>query len=156
MDATTYDIGHAAPAAAAVPPASSPEEVFTIGDLAREFGTTLRALRFYEDKGLLAPRRDGMTRLYSIADRERLAVILKGKQLGFTLAEIRALVAARTGVPGAAPTHANGATETRAAGGLALTRERCLKQLAQLERQRSEIDSAIHELKTIADSLAAA
>lgn len=154
MDATTYGIGHIAPAAPAVPPTSATEETFTIGDLAREFGTTLRALRFYEDKGLLAPRRDGMTRLYSVADRERLAVILKGKQLGFTLAEIRALVAARTGIPGAA--HGNGAVEAGAAGGLALTRERCLKQLTQLERQRSEIDAAISELKGIADSLAAA
>lgn len=152
MDATTYDIGHAAPATAAMLPPSPLEEAFTIGDLAREFGTTLRALRFYEDKGLLAPRRDGMTRLYSAADRERLAVILKGKQLGFTLAEIRALVAAKTGaIPGAASANENGA-----ANGLALTRDRCLKQLAQLERQRAEIESAIHELKGIADSLAAA
>ncbi|MFH3481264.1 MerR family transcriptional regulator [Xanthobacter variabilis] len=155
---TTYDVahtsGHAAPAGTMAPPASPMEEVFTIGDLAREFGTTLRALRFYEDKGLLAPRRDGMTRLYSVADRERLAVILKGKQLGFTLAEIRALVAAKTGVPAVSNVPAAG--ESGAAGGLALTRERCLKQLAQLERQRTEIDAAIHELKGIADSLAAA
>ncbi|MGR7995661.1 MULTISPECIES: MerR family transcriptional regulator [unclassified Xanthobacter] len=121
------------------------EDVFTIGDLAREFGTTLRALRFYEDKGLIAPRRDGMTRLYSATDRERLKVILKGKQLGFTLAEIRALVAAHTGA----------AADHDAAQGLALTRERCLKQLAQLERQRGEIDSAIAELQSIANSLAA-
>lgn len=153
MDATMYDVAHTtshiAPATALVPPASPAEETFTIGDLAREFGTTLRALRFYEDKGLLAPRRDGMTRLYSVADRERLAVILKGKQLGFTLAEIRALVAAKTGMPDAA-------AEGTAASGLALTRDRCLKQLAQLERQRSEIDAAIDELKGIAESLAAA
>ncbi|MDQ0503286.1 MerR family transcriptional regulator [Xanthobacter agilis] len=150
MDATTYDVahalGHAAAAAPLAPPSSPAEEAFTIGDLAREFGTTLRALRFYEDKGLLSPRRDGMTRLYSATDRERLTVILKGKQLGFTLAEIRALVAAKTGTP---------AAESGAANGLALTRERCLKQLAQLERQRGEIDSAIEELKGIAETLAA-
>ncbi|MFG1418734.1 MerR family DNA-binding transcriptional regulator [Xanthobacter sp. V0B-10] len=152
MDATTYDLGHTSshtPATGSVmPPAAPAEELFTIGDLAREFGTTLRALRFYEDKGLLAPRRDGMTRLYSATDRERLAVILKGKQLGFTLAEIRALVAAKTGIPGTPASEG-------AAGGLALTRERCLRQLTQLERQRSDIDAAIHELKNIADSLAA-
>ncbi|MFG1477640.1 MerR family DNA-binding transcriptional regulator [Xanthobacter sp. V4C-4] len=150
MEVTTYDLGHSASAVVSALSSSPAEESFTIGDLAREFGTTLRALRFYEDKGLLAPRRDGMTRLYSAADRERLAVILKGKQLGFTLAEIRALVTAKTGpIPG-------GDHDLPAASGLALTRDRCLKQLTQLERQRSEIDAAITELKTIADGLAAA
>ncbi|QRG07381.1 MerR family DNA-binding transcriptional regulator [Xanthobacter dioxanivorans] len=113
--------------------------VFTIGDLSREFAITLRALRFYEDKGLLSPRRDGMTRLYSESDRRRLAVILKGKHLGFTLAEIRLLVAAHDGEEGS----------------LSLTRDRCLSQLAQLERQRSEIDAAIEELKSMANQLAA-
>ncbi len=152
MDANTYEIGRGLSHPVALPRADGKvdtlgkaEDVFTIGDLAREFGTTLRALRFYEDKGLIAPRRDGMTRLYSATDRERLKVILKGKQLGFTLAEIRALVAAHTGA----------AADHDAAQGLALTRERCLKQLAQLERQRGEIDSAIAELQSIANSLAA-
>src|SRR3712207_115337 len=64
---------------------------YTIGDLAREFGVTLRTLRFYEDRGLLSPR-DGTARIYDARDRERLSVILKGKQLGFTLTEIRAMV----------------------------------------------------------------
>lgn len=114
--------------------------LFTIGDLSREFAVTLRALRFYEDKGLLTPRRDGMTRLYSEADRRRLEVILKGKHLGFTLAEIRALVAAHDGQE----------------AGLSLSRDRCLSQLAQLERQRSEIDAAIVELRSMATELAAA
>lgn len=113
--------------------------VFTIGDLSREFGITLRALRFYEDKGLISPRRDGMTRLYSESDRKRLAVILKGKHLGFTLAEIRALVAA----------HEGGESE------LSLSRDRCLSQIAQLERQRGEIDTAIAELKSMATAFAA-
>ncbi|MGQ3672355.1 MerR family transcriptional regulator [Xanthobacter sp. TB0136] len=124
------------------------EELFTIGELAREFSTTLRALRFYEDKGLLSPRREGMTRLYTAADRERLGVILKGKHLGFTLSEIRALVAAHASST-AAP------SAECAEAGLALTRDRCLKQLAQLERQRAEIDSAICELKSLAESMPA-
>ncbi|MBA4791416.1 MAG: MerR family DNA-binding transcriptional regulator [Rhizobiales bacterium] len=119
------------------------DDVHTIGDLARDFGVTLRALRFYEDKGLLSPRREGLSRLYSTKDRERLALILKGKRLGFTLAEIRGLIAAHEGT-------------TSAAGGLALTRERCLTQLTQLERQRSEIEAAIAELRDTADRLAAA
>jgi DNA-binding transcriptional MerR regulator len=66
---------------------------YTIGDLAREFGVTLRTLRFYEDRGLLSPRREGLARIYDAQDRSRLAVILKGKRLGFTLTEIRAMVA---------------------------------------------------------------
>jgi DNA-binding transcriptional MerR regulator len=64
----------------------------TIGDIAREFDVTLRTLRFYESRGLLAPRREGMNRFYSQKDRARLALILKGKKLGFTLAEIRTMV----------------------------------------------------------------
>src|SRR5215472_17921874 len=70
---------------------------FTISELSREFGVTLRALRFYENKGLIAPRRDGNLRLYSESDRTRLAAIVTGKKLGFTLAEIRAMIAARDG-----------------------------------------------------------
>src|ERR687889_2826467 len=70
---------------------------YTIGDLAREFGVTLRTLRFYEDRGLLSPRRDGTARIYDARDRERLSVILKGKQLGFTLTEIRAMLAEERG-----------------------------------------------------------
>ncbi|MDI4656216.1 MerR family transcriptional regulator [Xanthobacter autotrophicus] len=142
MDANTFEQGVATPAfhtGPAVADGAREGALFSIGDLAREFGITLRALRFYEDKGLLSPRRDGMTRLYSEADRRRLTVILKGKHLGFTLAEIRALVAAHDGEEAS----------------LTLTRDRCLSQLAQLERQRTEIDAAIAELKNMATSLAA-
>jgi DNA-binding transcriptional MerR regulator len=62
---------------------------FTIGELAREFGITTRAIRFYEDEGLLAPIRLGRKRLYRRRDRGRLKLILRGKRLGFTLGEIR-------------------------------------------------------------------
>lgn len=116
------------------------QDVHTIGDLARDFGVTLRALRFYEDKGLLSPRREGLARLYSNKDRERLSLILKGKRLGFTLSEIRGLIAAHEGTSGA---------------GLALTRERCMSQLSQLERQRIEIEAAIAELRDTASRIAA-
>ena len=70
---------------------------FTIGELSREFGVTLRALRFYENKGLISPHREGLSRLYSQGDRTRLALILKGKKLGFTLGEIRQMIAAEEG-----------------------------------------------------------
>lgn len=61
---------------------------FTIGELAKEFGVTLRTLRFYEDKGLLNPKRDGLNRLYNRRDRARLKLVLMGKKVGFSLNEI--------------------------------------------------------------------
>ena len=67
----------------------------TIGELARDAGVTLRALRFYQSKGLLTPRRNGSARLFSHDDRQRLALILQGKRLGFTLTKIREMLAAR-------------------------------------------------------------
>ena len=67
----------------------------TIGELARDSGVTLRALRFYQSKGLLAPRRNGSARLFSLEDRDRLMLILQGKRLGFTLTEIREMLSAR-------------------------------------------------------------
>lgn len=66
--------------------------IWTIGELSREFDATARALRFYEDKGLLHPQRDGLNRLYSVRDRARLQLILRGKRVGFTLAEIREMI----------------------------------------------------------------
>jgi DNA-binding transcriptional MerR regulator len=65
---------------------------FSISDLAREFDITPRAIRFYEDQGLLAPRRDGQRRLYTPRDRTRLKLTLRGKRLGLSLSEIRELI----------------------------------------------------------------
>ncbi|MCG7394846.1 MerR family DNA-binding transcriptional regulator [Microvirga sp. ACRRW] len=128
---------------------SNPNEVgegakfYTIGDLAREFGVTLRTLRFYEDRGLLSPRRDGTARIYDARDRERLSVILKGKQLGFTLTEIRAMLA-----------------EERSANGqamnLKLSLDQVEDQIRHLEQQKIEIEEALQELKARRSSLAAA
>ncbi|MEX6504913.1 MerR family DNA-binding transcriptional regulator [Jiella sp. M17.18] len=67
-------------------------QTFRIGDLAQEFGVTLRTLRFYEDRGLLAPERRGTTRLYSRRDRTRLRLILLAKTLGFSLTEAKQLI----------------------------------------------------------------
>ena len=112
---------------------------FTIGELSREFGVTLRALRFYENKGLISPHRDGLNRLYSQGDRTRLALILKGKKLGFTLGEIRQMIAA----------------EENAGDRDALTfsREKCLEQIQLLERQKAEIEEGLAELHRIYKSL---
>ena len=64
---------------------------FTISELAREFGVTTRTIRFYEDEGLLSPGREGTNRIFSQRDRVRLKLALRGKRLGFSLAEIREL-----------------------------------------------------------------
>ncbi|AXV19284.1 MULTISPECIES: MerR family transcriptional regulator [Aeromonas] len=64
---------------------------FSISELAREFDITTRSIRFYEDQGLLNPAREGQTRIYSKQDRVRLKLTLRGKRLGFSLAEIREL-----------------------------------------------------------------
>jgi DNA-binding transcriptional MerR regulator len=72
--------------------ANGEREKCSIGDLAREFDVTPRAIRFYEDQGLLAPRRDGQRRIYTARDRTRLKLTLRGKRLGLTLGEIRELI----------------------------------------------------------------
>lgn len=64
----------------------------SISDLAREFKITTRAIRFYEDEGLIAPKRDGQRRLYAPRDRVRLMLILRGRRLGFSLKEIAEII----------------------------------------------------------------
>ena len=107
---------------------------YTIGDLALEFGVSLRTLRFYEDRGLLKPQRAGASRLYDGAQRARLELSLKGKQLGFTLAEIQRLLER--------PERGEGAPKLR------LSRKQIDDQLAHLERQKAEIEAAIAELQS--------
>lgn len=65
---------------------------YTITDLSAEFNVTARALRFYEDEGLIAPERQGLARIYSRRDRARLAWILRGKRVGFSLSDIREMI----------------------------------------------------------------
>jgi DNA-binding transcriptional MerR regulator len=67
-------------------------KTYTISELAREFSVTPRALRFYEDKDLLHPARDGLNRVYSARDRARLKLILQGKSVGFSLSDIREIL----------------------------------------------------------------
>jgi DNA-binding transcriptional MerR regulator len=68
------------------------ETTYSITDLAREFGLTTRAIRFYEDQGLLSPQRAGRSRIYGNRDRVRLKLTLRGKRLGLSLSEIRELI----------------------------------------------------------------
>ncbi len=67
-------------------------EMYTITDLAREFGITTRTIRYYEDHALIAPRREGQRRIYGSRDRVRLKLIMQGKRLGFSLGEIREMI----------------------------------------------------------------
>lgn len=69
-----------------------PDQTYTISELAREFGLTTRAIRFYEDHGLIAPTREGRNRVYANRDRVRLKLTLRGKRLGLSLSEIRELI----------------------------------------------------------------
>ena len=81
----------------------SQEETYTITELSREFGITPRAIRFYEDEGLLAPTRAGRNRVYVKRDRARLRLILRGKRLGLSLAEIGELLDMYDGVRNSVP-----------------------------------------------------
>lgn len=67
------------------------ETIYSIGELSREFDITPRSIRFYEEQGLLAPERNGQTRIYQKKDRVRLRLILRGKRLGFSLSEVKTL-----------------------------------------------------------------
>lgn len=109
------------------------DRYFTIGDMARTYQVTLRALRFYEDRGLIKPIRHGVSRFYDAAARARFETILRGKKLGFTLTQIRAMLPAG-GVDAEAPQ-------------LALKETQILQQITQLERKREELDTAIVELR---------
>ena len=95
--------------------------------MARESGATPRALRLYESKGLLSPRRQGAARLYGRADRGRLALVLKAKALGFTLVEIRQMLGVEPGEFGA----------------LSITRRQCFDQIRLLEQRKREIETAL-------------
>lgn len=110
------------------------QSMFTIGDLAREFGVTLRTLRFYEDKGLLNPRRDGLNRLYSRRDRARLKLVLMGKRVGFSLTEIKNMLDLYDLRDGQV-------TQLRVA------LNRFNEQIAVLEQQKKDIEQALAELR---------
>jgi DNA-binding transcriptional MerR regulator len=106
---------------------------FTIRQLTKEFSVTARTLRFYEDEGLIAPERRGQTRIYSVKDRARIILILRGRRLGFSLAEIREYLEMYN-----ADSNARQLTHAR---------KKCEERIVLFEKQKVEIDSAIAELK---------
>ena len=110
----------------------------TIGQLARDAGITLRALRFYQSKGLLSPLRAGTTRIFSPEDRARVALIQQGKRLGFTLGEIRELLLVRK-------RQSSGDRANR----LPMSRKKCVEQIKHLENQRRGLELALLELRQI-------
>jgi DNA-binding transcriptional MerR regulator len=116
--------------------AASEDNVARIGDLAGQFGITLRALRFYEDKGLINPQRNGTTRLYSHRDRARLKLILLGRKVGFSLREVKQLLDLYD---------PSGSNETQ----LRATLEKTGKQEDKLIAQRDAIDEALAELRKL-------
>jgi DNA-binding transcriptional MerR regulator len=109
-------------------------EMYTIGELAQEFDVTPRTIRFYEDQGLLAPRRDGTRRIYSKRDQVRLKLVLRGKRLGFSLAEVRDMLELYDSAPD------ERAQLEKFVAALSARR-------AQLERQREEIDEVLGEIR---------
>ena len=108
-------------------------EQYSITDLSTEFGVTARALRFYEDEGLISPSRKGLSRIYSKRDRARLAWILRAKRTGFSLADIREMI----DLYDADEEH----EEQRR-----VTLAKCKARIELLTRQKDDIDAAIAEL----------
>ena len=136
---------------AAAPPADLPAKIptprdnqrlYSIAELAREFAVTPRTIRFYEDEGLIKPERHGLIRVYSLGDRARLSWILRGKRLGFSLAEIKELLdlyqVVRTGVQ-----------QMREL----LRRSRL--HIEDLQRKRRDLDAHIQEFKDVESQVVA-
>ena len=107
--------------------------IFTIRQLTKEFSVTARTLRFYEDEGLIAPERRGQTRIYSVRDRARIILILRGRRLGFSLAEIREYLELYD--------------RNLSVKQLLHARRKFEERIAVFERQKVDIDTSIAELK---------
>jgi DNA-binding transcriptional MerR regulator len=107
-----------------------------VTQLARDLGVTARTIRFYEDKGLISPRRAGNNRVYTLRDRARMILILRGKKLGFSLREIKEYL----DLYDADPTHAKQ---------LRLLLKAVRDRMAQLEDQRVALDEALGELRDV-------
>ena len=130
LGSSTSVFPNAHPSVAEVDPIAE----MTISQMSRSYGVSLRTLRFYEDRGMIKPRRDGNARFYRPTDRIRMEMILRGKKLGFTLTEIQELIGGK------------GAAETPDLEEQ-LQPQQILNQIVHLERQREEIDGAIARLR---------
>ncbi len=111
-------------------------DTWTITDLAREHGVTLRTIRFYEDRGLLTPQRRGLQRIFSNRDRVRLGLILRGRRLGFSLDEIARIVDMYDAEPGEV-------------GQLRYLLDQIAARRAELEQRRADIEETLAELDEV-------
>ena len=111
-------------------------DLFTVNQLAEELGITARAIRFYEAKGLIAPRRAGTTRVFDRRDRARLMLVLRGKRLGFSLASIREFLDLYD-------------SDRSQGAQIRLFLERARERIRELERQRVDLDQTLRELREV-------
>jgi len=114
----------------------SKDQTWTISELAEEFDVTLRTIRFYEDRGLITPERRGTTRVFHLRDRVRLALILRGKRLGFSLEQIAHIVDMYDAEPGEA-------------GQLRYLLAQIEQRRAELELRRRDIEETLSELDQV-------
>lgn len=114
-------------------PSTPRKDTYSITELRREFGVSARTLRFYEDKGLLRPARDGQTRLFSYRDRARLKLILRGKRVGFSLTEIKEILDLYNLKDGQV-------TQLR------VSLQKGREKISELEHQKIDIEEAIADL----------
>jgi DNA-binding transcriptional MerR regulator len=121
------------------PAAVSVRDLFTIGEIAREFGFTLRALRFYEEKGLISPRRNGNRRLYSLEDRKRLEIIANCKKVGMPLEDIHSILQAK-----------NSSDDTSM---VRVALEKAIARLDVLEEEKTRIERHTREALSLIDGL---
>lgn len=115
-------------------------QTYSISELANEFGITPRAVRFYEEKGLISPLRNGQDRVYSKRDRGRLILILRGKRLGFSLADIREMIDLYD--------PEDGQKEQ-----LRVTLQKSRERIDALKQQRADIDDVLNELETSCEEI---
>jgi len=107
---------------------------YSIRELTKELGITARTLRHYEDEGLIAPTRNGQQRIYSARDRARITLILRGRRVGFTLAEIGEILDLYD-------------SEDGGAAQLAYARKKFASRIAALEQQRRDVEESLAELR---------
>ncbi|WP_275790866.1 MerR family transcriptional regulator [Pararhizobium gei] len=112
---------------------------YSITELTREFGISTRTLRFYEDEGLIHPERRGRTRLFRAADRRLIMEILRGRRIGFTIAEIREIIQVYKDPPGEA-------------GQLRLLMKKVEEKRDELIQKRRDIDETLEELGNVEEA----